>query len=281
MSRSPQNPLTALAFLFLSLHIIKTIAFGMRFCIINCENSQAWQPLTFSDMFYEGLVRDRDRDKWEVCRIAHGDKLPDDIDAFNGIVITGSHFNCRDRDTLPWFEDLCCIIKRAAASGTPKIYGGCFGCQVIAAALGGEVDYNPSERFILKAEDVQIDQEAFVSCLKPSSPLSVPLLKLLASHGDCVRQLPESSILLAKSATCDNEMFITGSLLNILACQSHPEFDLKYAIMDRIFPSVTSRNRISPDEAELSLQTFSQYDGKDAKYMLSLISHFLHTGSCS
>lgn len=76
-------------------------------------------------------------------------------------MITGSQFNCRNRDAHPWFDQLCQLIKEAAEKGRPRIYGGCFGCQIIAVALGGHVDYNPDRRFILKAEKILPNKNFF------------------------------------------------------------------------------------------------------------------------
>ena len=40
-----------------------------------------------------------------------------------------------------------------------------FRCQIIAHALGGEVDYNPNKRFILKAETLFLSQPKFSNLL--------------------------------------------------------------------------------------------------------------------
>jgi len=103
--------------------------------VIHCENSTKWQPLSFSDMFRDQLSKNGDT--WETCELASGVPLPEDVMQYQGLVITGSRFNCRDRDTLPWFDGLCAVIRRAAETGSPRIYGGCFGCQIIGFALGG------------------------------------------------------------------------------------------------------------------------------------------------
>ena len=126
-----------------------------RFLVINCENSLAWDPVDFGDMFMKRFGMEGD--EWVKVNVAKGESLPsqDQIDStFQGIVITGSHFNCRDRDTLglTWFEPVCDIVRSASVKGFPRIYGGCFGCQISAFALGCDVDKNPSGRFILKAE---------------------------------------------------------------------------------------------------------------------------------
>jgi len=132
---------------------------------------------------------------WSVCKLAHGEPIVSvyDYDAF---VITGSRFNVRDREALPWFAPLCRLIRqvaglelpapaaaaaaeaaipgqdtRSAAAGeepwsscaaatSRKIYGACFGQQVVAHALGGSVDVNPHGRgFVLRAERLLIEPE--------------------------------------------------------------------------------------------------------------------------
>ena len=106
------------------------------------------------------------------------------------------------------------------------------------------------------------------------------------SHGDCVLELPPSAVLLASSASCSHEIFTIGNNLgkenndkyarmNILCCQSHPEFDLQYSIYDRILPAVMERKRLTDAEVEDARATFRQYDGSDATKLLNYISSFL------
>ena len=212
-------------------------------------------------------------EEWSKCELASGDSLPDDLIDYQAVVLTGSRFNCRDGKTLPWFEPLCDFIRKAAESGKPKIYGGCFGCQVIAHALGGKVDYNPKGNFVLKAEDVKLDTYVFNNFLDAVNKDS---LCLISSHGDCVSQLPPNSDLLGYSASCEHEMFITGSGRNILAVQSHPEFDYQYSIAERVWPAVVeTRNKLAPDEIAESKETFAKYNDEDAKILLQVVAKFL------
>eukprot|EP01031_Cornospumella_fuschlensis_P036418 gene36418-44178_t len=253
-----------------------------RFYVINCENSTKWSPIDFAQMFTMNLAREGD--DWRACQLASGENLPDDVRAVKGIVITGSRFNCRDRDSLPWFESLCELIRFAAEHGSPKIYGGCFGCQIIAHALGGEVDYNPTRRFLLKAESVKF-LDCNCGCMGlPSLPSELEGkcccngLKLLVSHGDCVCKLPPNAKLLAKSDTCEAEIYLTGNGNNIIGCQSHPEFDFKYAVEDRIWKSVVElNNRLNEEEIAIAKQSFAEYDGMDARYFMNWVSSFLHS----
>lgn len=260
------------------LRRMTSMSSNKRFCIINCENSSAWSPYTFSDMFEQGLRGEND--VWVNCELAKGDSLPDDILQFDGIVITGSRFNCRDRDNLTWFDPLCEVIRAASATGSPKVYGGCFGCQIIAFALGGKVDYNPDGKFILRAEDIKFNPQHSPSLLFEDFPEKwiSDGANVIVSHGDCVIEAPKNAKLLASSASCKHEVYLCGSNDNILACQGHPEFEYEYAVRDRIWKSVVEvAHRLAEEDIELSLNSFELFDGSDSKKMLQLISQFLHS----
>jgi GMP synthase-like glutamine amidotransferase len=246
-----------------------------RFCIINCEDSVKWSPRNFPDMFREGLSEENDI--WVTCNAASGEPLPTDILEYDGAVLTGSHYNCRDRSTLPWFDSVCNFIRSAASSGSPRIYGGCFGCQIIAFALGGVVDFNPDGSFAIKAENVVVNEnfKKYFAADSEEKWYSTGA-NIIVSHGDCVLQLPPNATNLGSSNSCQNEIYICGSANNILACQSHPEFDYEYAIKERVWPAVVdTRKRLNEHEIELSLETFSRFDGQDSKKFLHIISRFL------
>jgi len=246
----------------------------MKYGVINCENSQAWEPTSFADMFI-ALLRDESRvenqtEIWDVYNIATeanfaGDKYSfPDLSSYNVLIITGSHFNVRDGSVLVWFEPLCQLLRDAAQAGYPRVYGGCYGCQVIGHALGGDVDYNPDKKFILKAEvlnPMYTDFKEFFSLDQEyDESFLISGFKVLESHGDCVKTLPPGATLLASSHSCNNEIFVCGAHRNLLACQSHPEFDLDYAIHERIWKSVVVKNkRLTEEEAQYSMSSFEGF----------------------
>lgn len=249
--------------------------FNKRFCVINCENSLRWSPISFPDMFQQHLSKDGDI--WQSVNIANGECLPDDIDNFHGIVLTGSRFNCRDKDTLPWFEGLSNLIIKASNRGKPNIYGGCFGCQIIAFALGGCVGFNPFNKFILQAENIVPISTEFSKYFDHSDTDDKhEYFNIIVSHGDCILELPKDATRLASSSTCVNEIFVSGLNNNLLGVQGHPEFDLDYAIKERIWPSVVDlKKRLSEEEAKYSLGTFENFTRTDSDKLCSLISSFL------
>ncbi len=69
-----------------------------KFCVIDCETSNAWKPITFCDMFRSKLGEEGE--VWECVEVARGAALPNDLSKYHGIIISGSHFNCRDRAEL-------------------------------------------------------------------------------------------------------------------------------------------------------------------------------------
>jgi hypothetical protein len=101
----------------------------MKFLVLDCENSTRWDPISFSDMFRHCLAESGD--DWQSINIAKGEPFPEQLIAFSeglletipfqGIIISGSHFNCRDRDSLPWFDVLCEFIRRSAVCGKPRV----------------------------------------------------------------------------------------------------------------------------------------------------------------
>jgi GMP synthase-like glutamine amidotransferase len=244
-----------------------------RFLVINCENSTAWNPISFADMFQKSFGQEDD--VWDELSIAKGEVLDPSIHGYyDGIVITGSRFNVRD--SLPWYDTLCQFILDAANNGIPRIYGGCFGCQIIAKALGGNVDCNPSKRFVLKAEAIYPIEPYFSENLRCDDTDKKPFYRLIESHGDCVVTLPENAVRLASSETCQNEMYLAGKHKNILAAQSHPEFELGYAIRERIWPRVVDQlHRLNEEEVEIAKKSFDEFHPDDPQLINRLISRFL------
>ncbi|CAM9234746.1 unnamed protein product [Ectocarpus fasciculatus] len=247
------------------------------FCVIGCDDSKAWDPLSFGDMFTSQLHVEGD--EWLHVNIARGEPLPD-MSSIAGIVLTGSRFNVRDQ--LPWYETLGAIIKEAADTGRLRVYGGCFGCQFICHVLGGRIGQNPEEKFVLKNEKITVNRNELaplccsVRCCCGGPDCCCSDFQLIESHGDCISELPPQAIPLATSPSCCHEMFIAGANKNILCCQAHPEFDLQYCIHDRIFPAVCKSGRLTEEEKQESLSSFEAYSPVDSARMMRIISEFLH-----
>ncbi|CAK4636725.1 hypothetical protein AeMF1_009818 [Aphanomyces euteiches] len=233
-----------------------------RFCVILTEDEAQWKERTYGDMFIDGLKQEGD--SWTVLSPAMGDSLAHVLnEGYDGIVVTGSHYNVSDN--LPWYEPLCNIIRHAAKIGAPRMYGGCFGHQIIAHALGGQVGKNP--RFVMKAETIQL-----LPAFSKLFSIDATSFKILEVHGDCVLTLPPEAELLGRSDSCSHESYVAGPKKNILCCQGHPEFDVQYCFKERLWHEFEERLGDKRDESKLSFDTYIDHD---AKRFLKLISQFL------
>jgi GMP synthase-like glutamine amidotransferase len=186
-----------------------------RFLVINCEDIP-WEPISFSDMYRKCV--ELEGDSWTTCNIALGEQLPPDIHEYTGIILTGSHYNCRKRDKyFPWYEGLMVLVREISVAGKPKLFGGCFGHNLIALALGGSIDFNPDKKYILQIEKLTTN-DAFKSQFSATScSLLRDSYSVISTHEDCVIKLPDTATLLGSTLFCKNHLFVTGKNNNILA----------------------------------------------------------------
>jgi GMP synthase (glutamine-hydrolysing) len=77
-----------------------------------------------------------------ACRVLDGEPLPDAAD-FAGVLVTGSGAMVTER--AQWSERSADWLREAAHAGH-ALLGICYGHQLLAHALGGQVDYNPRGR---------------------------------------------------------------------------------------------------------------------------------------
>ena len=167
----------------------------------------------FEDWFVSGMGLSGD--KARIVDVCKGVPLP----AFNeisGVVVTGSHDMVTAR--LAWSERTAEWLCRAVEAGLP-ILAVCYGHQLLAHALGGEVDYNPRGRE-MGTVDVFLTEEAKGDELLGNyrSPIQVQV-----SHAQSVVQLPKNAIRLGWSQDDPNQAFRIGD--RIWGLQFHPEFD--------------------------------------------------------
>lgn len=254
-----------------------------RYCVIDCE-SDDMEPIRYGEMFRSNLEDSKNQETWVNCHIALGESLPEDLMDFQAVIISGSHFNCRDHESIPWFEGLCDFICKAAEKGTPRIFAGCFGSQLTAFALGGEVDYNPSKKFVFKSERVTcLSSPAELEKIQQiTSQYPIPArwftsgLGMFESHGDCVRKLPPGAQLAASSETCEVEMYFAGKHFSVVAAQSHPEYDLQFMLNDILWKDPRDREKeFTPEEIATGETSFTTYKVDDATEFLQWLKRFL------
>lgn len=146
---------------------------------------------------------------FDVHRVAF-DEFPDTIDADGGL-ITGSIASVHD--DADWIRRLEDIIRDFHAAKRP-LYGACFGHQLIARALGGQVGPNPGGWSFGLVESMRADSPAWMD-----PPRAFMLLH--SAHAEQVTHMPEGAIVLSTSAGTPVAGMALGR--HIATTQYHPE----------------------------------------------------------
>ncbi|MFA9429390.1 gamma-glutamyl-gamma-aminobutyrate hydrolase family protein [Egicoccus sp. AB-alg2] len=154
----------------------------------------------------------------EVVRhdVVAGEPVPDPSTA-DGWILPGSRYGVHDQG-IPWIDELVDFVRDADAQDAPMV-GICFGHQLLAHALGGEV------RRADHGWGVGVHEATVVSATDWMDP-SLPSYRLLVSHQDQVVRLPEGASLLATSRHAPVAAYQRG---RVVGFQGHPEFVADYA----------------------------------------------------
>jgi GMP synthase (glutamine-hydrolysing) len=150
----------------------------------------------------------------DVVNVESGGQLPLHRD-YAGVMITGSAAMVTDR--AAWSERSADWLRNAAHGGVPLL-GICYGHQLLAHALGGEVGDNPTG---YEAGTVQIELNAHANDDVLFSTLPKQFLAH-ATHVQSVSRLPQETVVLAKSAQDACHAFRWRN--HVWGVQFHPEF---------------------------------------------------------
>jgi GMP synthase (glutamine-hydrolysing) len=173
---------------------------------------------------------------------AQGNLTPPALNGLAGIVLTGSHAMVSDRE--PWSEALVPWLRQAVDQSVPTL-GICYGHQLLAHALGGEVAHHPQG---IEIGTVQVHRH--------SRAQDDPLLGHLPStfeaqavHWQTVRRLPPGAVALASNAHEPHHAFRVGA--NAWGVQFHPEFsgESLRAYLEGVGPTLAREGR---DAAQIS-----------------------------
>ena len=144
-----------------------------------------------------------------------GDTPPPAPETLAGIVLTGSHAMVSERET--WSEALVPWLQQAVRAETP-VLGICYGHQLLAHALGGEVARHPAG---LEIGTVAVQRlagaegDALLGHLPARFGAQVV-------HEQTVRRLPPGAVALAANAHEPHHAFRVGPCA--WGVQFHPEF---------------------------------------------------------
>lgn len=154
---------------------------------------------------------------FETVRVAEGENLPDPR-GLEAALITGSPAGVYD--DFPWIAPLRAFIRAGYGAGLPMV-GVCFGHQIIADALGGEV--RKSEK------GWGLGRHRYRVLARPEAMADAPeTLAVACSHQDQVIVPPETARVVLASDFAPNAglVYDNGAVLSV---QPHPEFSDDYA----------------------------------------------------
>lgn len=178
--------------------------------------AQTWPG--YPDMFESLLGRIDENVAFETVAVVDGAPLPDPA-AMEAGLITGSPAGVYDPE--PWMEPLRGFIRDAAALRKPMI-GVCFGHQIIADALGGNVGKSEKGWGVGRHTYEIIGKRPWMVDAGSSFALS-------ASHQDQVISPPPGVATLARSDHTDHAM-LAYEQAPIISVQGHPEFSDGYTV---------------------------------------------------
>lgn len=143
-------------------------------------------------------------------------EFPASVDACEAFVCTGSRFSAYDQDD--WIQELKGFLRQLRSADKPFV-GICFGHQMLAQALGGEVK-KASQGWGIGVHSLNVVKaESWMQPEQSSCGIQY-------SHRDQVVRLPENSVVLGESDHCPVAMFRVGKTM--LGIQGHPEFPAAY-----------------------------------------------------
>ena len=255
----------------------------MKFGVICCEDGDIWGG---EEGFGKRLVDifskqgTKSHEEWLPIYAVSG-KLPDikEIEEYSGFIISGSHHSVNDdKEWVRNLEKFVLAVKELQTknnNGCPRLFGICYGHQMVAKALGGKVTKNESGKFIWCAEEVNLtDEFKNKTYFQKTFGKEKHCLKIMQSHGESISELPPGASVVGQSATCDKEIVIYGD--HILTTQGHPEF-VKDLMIKMILPRLKRNATITEEEEERAIKSFENVDhGK----LVHLVRDFLGANLC-
>ncbi|MFQ2044747.1 glutamine amidotransferase-related protein [Aeromonas veronii] len=227
----------------------------MRLGILDCDRldpdlADRFGPV-YSEMFIRGFVALAPELEFRVWSALDGE-LPEDLHECDAWLITGSRHDAYS--DIPWIQALRAWIRQAHDADV-KLAGICFGHQVIAQALGGEVVKSTKGWGLGVAVHPMLADEPWMAPARDQ-------IRILASHQDQVALLPPGATRLAGNDFCPNFMFLQGD--HIVAIQGHPEFSVEYnrALIERrrgLLPDERYQSCLSSLEGEVDSATMMQW----------------------
>ena len=190
---------------------------------------------------------------------SHRGQIPASVSECDAYIATGSKHAVYEGH--PWVEDLCGFIRKL--EGAQPFIGICFGHQLLAHAMGGEVAKASQGWGIGVLPMDVVRQEPWMNQARTQ-------IHLQHSHQDQVQKLPPGAVLLGRSPHCEIAMYRVGETM--LGIEGHPEFTVDFgtALIKM------RRERLGAALADSALASLDQQ--ADGALVGRWISNFIKTG---
>lgn len=170
----------------------------------------------FEDWIIAGLGLERLNGAVQIVNVEAGEHLLTGYAQVGGIVVTGSHAMVTQHH--PWSEASAAWLAGAVAQRIPTL-GICYGHQLLAHALGGQVGDNPLG-IEVGTEQIRLLPAAAQDPLFAGLPDPLPAH---VAHLQAVLALPPGAVPLAEGRRARHQAFVVGGCA--WGVQFHPEFD--------------------------------------------------------
>jgi GMP synthase-like glutamine amidotransferase len=202
---------------------------------------------TYADMFETWLSPVMPGARFTRVAAYVGD-LPVSVCAHDGYLITGSLRSAYD--DIPWIHNLRDFVRLAMSRGVP-VGGVCFGHQLMAKAMGGQV--------ALCEGGWSVGETEYQTTPNGRDWFEKDALQALSFHRDQVVTLPMESSPLAGNTHCPWAALAYGN--RALSVQFHPEFVPEYV---SALIRQNSDGTIPVEQAELAVTNMVAHDSNDA-----------------
>ncbi len=198
---------------------------------------------------------------FETIKLSDGQPLPDPA-TLDATLVMGSGAGVYDKH-YPWMDPLRDYIRRAYAARTPMV-GICFGHQIMADALGGDV--RKSEK------GWGLGRHIYEVKSRPA-PIAgtLPEFAIACSHQDQVIEPPEDAETFLSSSFTPHAglMYRNGAAMSL---QPHPEFEDDYTL------ALTELRRGKAPDAVIETALESVSRPSDSREMAEYLAAFLRAG---
>lgn len=206
------------------------------------------------------------------------------LDDFHGIVWTGSLLNIYDMGApIERQIDLAKILLNKKN----KMFGSCWGLQVLATAAGGIIRKNPKGLEAVIAKNITLNKSGINHPMYNSKP---NIFSSFCWHYDEVEQLPNNAVILSSNSLSEvQSLSFSNNNSEVWAVQYHPEFDSNWIsglmnqrknllLEEKIFKSSEKFDKLN-----LYLSDIKKYDYLKNELGISdtLIEKNIHTAELS